>query len=98
MYPIQTPIIYDYPFNLFMYLFIIPSQSVFGKSFAKPLAKAFRKTYNNKLAVLSNKFSKQTFMFFYCQKQFCEQFLCCFDILWLCRAPSRGIGMRGQPS
>ena len=27
-----------------MSLFIIPSQSVFGKSFAKPLAKAFRKT------------------------------------------------------
>ena len=29
-----------------MSLFIIPSQSVFGKSFAKPLAKAFRKTSN----------------------------------------------------
>ena len=30
-----------------MSLFLIPSQSVFGKSFAKPLAKAFRKTSNN---------------------------------------------------
>ena len=30
--------------HLFMLLFLIPSQSVFGKSFAKPLAKAFRKT------------------------------------------------------
>ena len=29
--------------HLFMSLFIIPSQSVFGKSFAKPLAKTFRK-------------------------------------------------------
>ena len=31
--------------HLLMSLFIIPSQSVFGKPFAKPLAKAFRKTY-----------------------------------------------------
>ena len=29
-----------------MSLFIIPSQSIFGKSFAKPLAKALRKTSN----------------------------------------------------
>ena len=35
---------YIYCIHLFMVLFIIPSQSVFGKSFAKPLAKAFRKT------------------------------------------------------
>ena len=35
---------YIYCIHLFMPLFIIPSQSVFGKSFAKPLAKAFRKT------------------------------------------------------
>ena len=27
-----------------IHLFVIPSQSVFGRSFAKPLAKAFRKT------------------------------------------------------
>ena len=44
------------------------------------------------VAVLSNKFSKQKFMFyFYCQKQFCEQFLCCFDILWLRSTPSHGV-------
>ena len=30
-----------------MSLFIIPSQRVFGKSFAKPLAKAFRRTSND---------------------------------------------------
>ena len=29
-----------------MYLFTIPSQSVFGKNFAKTLAKAFSKTTN----------------------------------------------------
>ena len=47
---------------------------------------------NNKLALLSNKFSKQKLLFyFYCQKQFFEQFLCCFDILWLCRTPSHGV-------
>ena len=34
---------YIYCIHLFMSLFIIPSQSVFGKSFAKPFAKAFRK-------------------------------------------------------
>ena len=34
---------------------------------------------NKKLAVLFNTFSKQTFIFyFYCQKQFCEQFLMLF--------------------
>ena len=32
--------------QLFMSLFLIPSQSVFGKSFAKPLAKALRNTSN----------------------------------------------------
>ena len=37
---------YIYCIHLFMSLFIIPSQSVFGKSFAKPMAKAFRKTSN----------------------------------------------------
>ena len=35
---------YIYCIHLFISLFIIPSQSVFGKSFAEPLAKAFRKT------------------------------------------------------
>ena len=35
---------YIYCIHLFMPLFIIPSQSVFGKSFAKHLAKALRKT------------------------------------------------------
>ena len=38
---------YIYCFHLFMSLFIIPSQSVFGKMFAKPLAKEFRKTSND---------------------------------------------------
>ena len=37
---------YIYCIHLFMSLFIIASQSVFGKSFAKPLAKVFRKTSN----------------------------------------------------
>ena len=47
---------------------------------------------NNKLARLSIKFSNQKFMFhLYCQKQFCEQFLCCPDFLWLCRTPSQWI-------
>ena len=35
---------YIYCIHLFLSLFIIPSQSVFDKSFAKPLANAFRKT------------------------------------------------------
>ena len=35
---------YIYCIPLLMTLFIIPSQSIFGKSFAKPLAKAFRET------------------------------------------------------
>ena len=38
---------YIYCIHLFMSLFRIPSQSVFGKSFAKPLEKAFRKTSND---------------------------------------------------
>ena len=40
---------YIYRIHLFMSLFIIPSQSVIGKTFAKPLAKAFRKTSSVKL-------------------------------------------------
>ena len=46
---------------------------------------------NNKLGVLSNKFSKQKIMiYFYREKQFYELFLCCFDFLWLCRTSSHG--------
>ena len=40
---------YIYCIHLFMSLFIIPSQSVFGKNFAKPLAKAFRKTSSDSI-------------------------------------------------
>ena len=45
---------------------------------------------NNKLTVLSNKFSKQKFMFYL---QFCEQFLCCFDILCLCGHHHMGLAI-----